>query len=261
MNNYEVVKYPDGSSYVKINRFEKDITFRINSYEDLWILKQIKDVYDHNNLKLSIYIPNLIDAQADRRFDTNQPHGLKLVCEFINSLKFEKVSIFHPHNPEVIEALIDNVDIVDNSDFIADILFRIDTDNLIMLLPDGGAYKWGVKLANKINFAGTVLSASKNREYKDGKSVLIQQLPDFDFRGKSVIIIDDICIYGGTFVGLYNLLKDRNVGNIYLAVSHMTVSNPNKELEKFTQIFTTDSKGLKYDLNNVTIINSEYELQ
>ena len=26
--------------------------------------------------------------------------------------------IFHPHNPEVVESLIDNVEIIDNTDFI-----------------------------------------------------------------------------------------------------------------------------------------------
>ena len=30
--------------------------------------------------------------------------------------------IFHPHNPEVVEALIDDVDIIDNSEFIKEVL-------------------------------------------------------------------------------------------------------------------------------------------
>ena len=119
--------------------------------------------------------------------------------------------------------------------------------NLIVLLPDGGAYKWGVKLMDKLGFSGEVLACSKNRSYKEGKSTLKQQLPDFDFGGKDVLIIDDICVRGGTFVGLAKMLKERNVGKIYLAVSHITLEELNPDLmEAFDKVFTTNSKGFGY---------------
>lgn len=121
------------------------------------------------------------------------------------------------------------------------------TNNLVMLLPDGGAYKWGVKLADKIGFTGDVLACAKNRVYEDGKSKLKQQLPDFTFEGKDILIIDDICIYGGTFVGLAKMLRKRNAGKLYLAVSHITVEYPNPELfSLFDRVFTTNSKYDSY---------------
>ena len=48
-NNIKKINYPDGSSYVEVESFPPQIEFRINSYEDLWTLTQIKDVYDTNN--------------------------------------------------------------------------------------------------------------------------------------------------------------------------------------------------------------------
>jgi ribose-phosphate pyrophosphokinase len=162
--------------------------------------------------------------------------------------------IFHPHNLEVVEALLDDVEIIDNSKFIIKVLEEINyiqeinEPDMVILLPDGGAYKWGVKLCDKINFSGDVIAAAKNRKFVDGKSILTQQLPDYDFKGKDVIIIDDICIYGGTFKGLSKLLKERNCSKLYLAVSHMTVQNLGEDptTNYFDKVFTTNSKHNNY---------------
>lgn len=242
-------KYPDGSSYAAETP-TKQFTFRLNTYEDLWHLNQIVDAQNSLGVKPEVLIPWLIDGQADRRFESNQSSGLKLVCKFLNSMK-AKFTIFHPHNAEVVFALMDNVEIVDNGSFIKTTLGRLVIDannlflpNLVILLPDGGAYKWGVKLTDSIDWKGDVLAAAKNRKFDGGKSVLTQQLPDYNFEGKDVFIMDDLCIGGGTFIGLSSLLRERNVGKLYLAVSHMTVQNfrDNSLFESFNKVFTTNSK-------------------
>lgn len=253
---YEVKSYPDGSKYVKVHTITSNMVFKINTYEDLWILNQIHDVVKNAGLKVEVTIPNLIDAQADRRFKTNQPHGLKLVCEFLNSMTNFSFKIFHPHNAEVVEALLDRVEIIDNSEFINEVLdykFPKDED-LVILLPDGGAYKWGVKLADKLGFKKDVIAAAKNRQYIDGESKLVQQLPDYDFTNKSVLIIDDLMIGGKTFKGLSKMLKERNCGKLYLAVSHITVEDLGQDpvTNYFDKVFTTNSKYGKYHTEDGT---------
>lgn len=243
-------KYPDGSSYAAETP-TKQFIFRLNTYEDLWHLNQIVDAQNSLGVKPEVLIPWLIDGQADKRFASNQSNGLKLVCKFLNSMKVN-FKIFHPHNAEVVEALIDNVEIIGNSEFIQKVLFKLSgksngepvKDNLLILLPDGGAYKWGVKLADSIDWKGDVLAAAKSRKFEGGKSVLTQQLPNYNFEGKDIIIIDDICIGGGTFTGLSSLLRERNAGKLYLAVSHMTVQNfkNNTLFQSFDKVFTTNSK-------------------
>lgn len=122
---YNVIKYPDGGQYVKVEEFSNYLRFEINSYNDLWILRQLKDVCDFNKQEVDLFIPCIFDAQADRRFNENESSGLKLVCEFINSMKWKSVSVFHPHNPEVIEVMLDNVRIIDNSKFIKNVFENI----------------------------------------------------------------------------------------------------------------------------------------
>lgn len=116
--------------------------------------------------------------------------------------------------------------------------------NLIILSPDAGMYKNLMKMCDKIDWVGETYSASKSREYKEGKSKLTQIVDKNDFEGKDILIVDDICVKGGTFVGLAKLLRERNVGKLYLAVSHLTLPEVSKELvDSFDMIFTTNSKG------------------
>ena len=61
---YEVKSYPDGSKYVIVHQATTQMVFKINTYEDLWILNQIHDVVKNAGLKVEVTIPNLIDAQA-----------------------------------------------------------------------------------------------------------------------------------------------------------------------------------------------------
>jgi len=240
---YKVTKYPDNSFYVEIIEFSENLTFRINSYEDLWVLNQIKDICDNNNQKVNLTIPCLLDAQADRRFNQYQPHGLKLICKFINDLKFNSVSVFHPHNQEVVEAMIDNSKIINNSKFIEKCLREV--NDVILMSTDAGGFKPLMKLCDILNFKGETFSASKSRKYDGEKSKLIQLVDKNDFKGKDIMLVDDICVNGGTFIGLAKLLKERNCGRLYLAISHLTVERPNPELFKvFYSVFTTNSKGL-----------------
>jgi hypothetical protein len=84
----KIEKYPDGSSYVTAESTNSghDRVFKINTYEDLWHLNQYVDAYTYKfRTKPIIKIPNLIDAQADRRFNDGESSGLKLVCKFLNN--------------------------------------------------------------------------------------------------------------------------------------------------------------------------------
>ena len=262
----EINKYPDDTSYVNDTKLGEQI-FRINTYEDLFHLKQFVDAF-HNEwsnkitrIRPNIIIPNLIDAQADRRFKKGESFGLKLVLEFLSNLE-ANFKIFHPHNSEVVEMgmelLGNSVEIIDNSEFIKEVLLRLYTDyskkdllqtdhELILLSTDGGSYKWINKLADKIDWKGEVYGASKSRNYINGQSKLTQYIDRQDFQGKDVLILDDISIRGGTFIGLAKMLRERNCGKLYLAVSHITIPILTEEfVNSFDKIFTTDSKGFNY---------------
>jgi len=265
-------KYPDGTSYVNVENIgpEDEIVFKINTYEDLWHLNQYVDAFNnYHKSKPSVVIPNLIDAQADRRFSGDHSSGLKLVCEFLNNMNAEFV-VFHPHNPEVVEALMNNVRIVDNSSFISEVILSIIksqrhtfqsgiqveeylNNKLTLMSSDAGGFKPLMKLCDKLKFRGIhyrakTYSASKSRTYYDGESRLNQIIDRENFHGNDILIVDDICVYGGTFKGLSEILRERNCGKLYLAVSHITVQDLGDDpvTNYFDKVFTTNSKYDKY---------------
>ena len=69
-----------------------------------------------------------MDAQADMRFNTNESANLKIVCNFINDLKFDTVRVFHPHNQEVVQNLIDNVEIITNKELVESVIRYLKND-------------------------------------------------------------------------------------------------------------------------------------
>jgi ribose-phosphate pyrophosphokinase len=241
----KIESYPDGGKYVINDLNEESLIYRVNTYEDLFLLKSIKD---SNPCLKEITIPCMFQQQHDRRFNQNESFELKLVCDFINSCNFKKVKVFHPHS-DVTPALLNNCEAIDNKEFIANVILSIYLNaitaekNCILMSSDAGGFKPLMKLCKQLNWQGETYSASKARD----KDKLIQVIDRQDFGGKDILLIDDICVYGGTFIGLAKMLRERNVGKLYLAVSHITVENPNPEVfDLFDKVFTTNSKGLKY---------------
>lgn len=250
---YKVTKYPDKSGYVTTDKTETE-TVRMNSYRDLWEVVQLVDAKHSLGVRPKIVIPCLLDAQADRRFEPNQSSGLKLVLECLRSLPADFL-IFHPHNPEVIEALMPNATVVNNQYFIKEVLNIVPTDkkNLVLMSSDAGGYKPLMKLCQDIDWRGETYSASKSRKFEGGKTTITQLINVEDFEGRDIMIIDDICVNGGTFIGLGKLLRERNVGKLYLTVSHMTLENLNQDLFVwFDKIYTTNSKYDNYYLPSIS---------
>jgi hypothetical protein len=58
-------------------------------------------------------------------------------------------------------------------------------------------------------------------------------------------------------------LQGKNCGKVSLAVSHLTVKNPSKQLEQFYKVFSTTSKYGRgeYNLNNLTLFDIETYLK
>jgi ribose-phosphate pyrophosphokinase len=253
---YKKIKYPDGSFYAEVESFDNPtIVERINTYEDLFFIKSLKEICDYNNItNVKLVIPCMFHQQHDRRFAPNQSFELKLICEFINSCNFSEVYVFHPHS-DATQMGLNNIRVIDNTSFIKKVFDDINSIQ-ILFSTDAGSFKWINKLADSIFFQGEVYAASKSRDVVTHR--LTQIVDKQDFGGKDILIIDDLCVYGGTFIGLAKLLKERNAGKLFLAVSHMTMRMPNKELEQlYEKIYTTNSKYDSYELNNLNIIKLE----
>lgn len=234
---YEIKKFKDGQVAAIIST-QGDITVSIrgNSYEDLFAAASVKEAWDnfgnkHN--KSQLIISCLIGQRSDRRFNTGESFDLRVISRFINSMKFDSVSILHPHS-SVSLALIDNSIEINHYDFVKKAYQDCEADCIVS--PDAGAYKSTYKISEKL---GSQLVASN--KFRDEKGNPIINVSG-DVNGKKCLIVDDLADGGRTFKYLAEELKKQGATKVFLYVTHGQFNYGFDELrESIDHIYTTDS--------------------
>ncbi|RLJ80029.1 ribose-phosphate diphosphokinase [Pedobacter alluvionis] len=241
---YKSFLFAGGEPHIKIsNNFDASlpvtITHRINSFNDLGLICITVDALRRMGVKeIELFIPYFPAARQDRVMIPGEPLSVKVYADIINAMALASVTVFDPHS-EVTPALLNNCVTVSNHEFIKQVIANIG-NNVKLISPDGGALKKIYKVSEFLGGA-EVVECSKSRDVKTGKLSGFKVYAE-DLAGADCLIVDDICDGGGTFIGLAEALKAKNVGKLYLAISHGIFSKGFDELGKyFEQIFTTDS--------------------
>jgi len=254
---YDAFIFPGGEVHFKLHKptvlYVSNgirIISRINTANDLMLLILVVETIrkDGYTGKLEVVLPYMPYQQADRDFSVGECFSLQTVCKMLNTLDVDRFFIFDPHS-DVSPALLHKTTVLDNSTYVKDILIHLNKDNegdtlkesLVLISPDAGAYKKIGKLCSKLGWEGELVAANKYRSISTG-NIESLELSKQDFNGKDVLIIDDICIGGRTFIELAKKLREKNAGRIYLAISHGVFSNGFRDLNQyFEEIFCTDS--------------------
>lgn len=236
--------FSGGEPHIKIkSNFDVNqpvmITHRINSFNDFGLLLLTVDALRRMNVKIiNAFVPYFPAARQDRIMIPGEPLSVKVYANIINSLGLNKVIIFDPHS-EVTPALLNNVEVIYNYQFIEEVIKKISTE-VKLISPDGGALKKIYKVSEYLGGID-VVECSKSRDVKTGKLFGFKVYND-DLQGADCLIVDDICDGGGTFIGLAEALKNMKAGKLYLAVSHGIFSKGFTELKAvFEKIYTTNS--------------------
>ncbi|AGC75775.1 ribose-phosphate pyrophosphokinase [Nonlabens dokdonensis] len=236
--SYEIKKFKDGQIASKITKqTDLHIKIRGNSYEDLFTIASIKEAWDaaHNLDKtvtsiLTIYC--LMAQRSDRRFNEKESFDLKVVARFINSLKFDKVEILHPHSA-ISLAMIDNSTALDHFEYVERAFKEI--GHPVLVSPDAGAYKTTHQIAELLH---ADLVPSNKVRVNGAPQISIQG----DVKGKKCLIIDDLADGGRTFKNLAQELKNQGATAVYLYVTHGQFNYGFEELkEVIDKIYCTNS--------------------
>jgi ribose-phosphate pyrophosphokinase len=204
------------------------------------LLKKYLDAEQFDTELTIYYMPY---SRMDRS-ENGSAFTLKYIADFINSLNFPDVEIIEPHS-DVCMALINNsharyitVDML--PDVKKAIGFREDFD--FIFFPDAGAQKrYGSKIKAKWEIVGF-----KHRDFETGKITkleIVGHLPE-NLRDVKILIVDDLCSKGGTFMLAAEELKNRGANEIYLMVGHCenTIHEGNVLCTDLIQgVYTTNS--------------------
>lgn len=214
------------------------ITHRLNSFNDLGLFCLTVDALRRMGVTtIKAIIPYFPAARQDRVMIPGEPLSVKVYADIINALQLDEIKVFDPHS-EVTPALLNNCTVIPNYNFVEEVIQKIG-NQVLLISPDGGALKKIYKVSEYLGGV-EVVECSKSRDVKTGKLSGFKVYSD-DLEGKDCLIVDDICDGGGTFIGLAEELKNKNAGNLYLAVSHGIFNKGFESLSVFKKIFTTNS--------------------
>ncbi|TPN88936.1 ribose-phosphate diphosphokinase [Aquimarina algicola] len=241
--NFEAFTFNGGEPHIKILDQnignEITITHRINSFNDLGLLLIATDALRRMKVKhINVFIPYFPAARQDRVMVSGEPLSVKVYADIINAQQYDEVLVFDPHS-EVTPAVLNNVKVIHNYDFVKESLSTIH-EEVLLISPDGGALKKIYKVSEYLGGI-EVIECSKKRDVTTGQLSGFRVYEE-DLNHKHCVIVDDICDGGGTFLGLAQALKEKNAGKLSLIVSHGIFSKGTTTLiEEFDTIFTTNS--------------------
>jgi len=228
--------FPDGTKLLKFDprRDEYTITWLYDSDDELFQLIALTKHLKNRGCKVWLNLPYVPNARMDRVKNSEEVFTLKYFAEVINWLGFEEVRITNPHST-VSEALFDRV-YVDFECVYGDVkrilqtsLSKID----VIFFPDEGACKRYSDILAPLGLP--VAFGIKKRDWKTGKILGIDIAGYDDLKGKNILMVDDICAYGGTFYYSACKLKDLGANDISCYVTHLENSVMDKEKGKLIQ--------------------------
>ena len=220
---YEVFNFPAGEVHFKIKPPTFPFTARnlstiifivdIESCQDLILLKLLSDYFISYGREIIIDLIYTPYSRQDRKTSYYEPFSFKTFTEILNSCHFSKVTIHDPHS-DVIPALIKNCEVMTRLNIIMKYCNDILTEDSIIVSPDSGAMKINNEIAHNFNF--NHISATKVRDVQTGEISHTELHTSLDLKDKRLIILDDICDGGRTFIELAKVLKKREPKEIHL---------------------------------------------
>lgn len=234
-------KFPDGSLAMKAPTpmGNKYMCFEWHYENDAELFALICLRRHYSYAEVTLLMPYCPHARLDRVKDPNDIFTLKYFCEIINSLNFKAVIINDVHS-YVAPALLNNVSNYFPVAEIDEALNRFDRGHTALFFPDEGAMK---RYGDKFKYYPQAFGIKK-RDWTTGQILGLNIQEAQNIEGKDVLIVDDICSRGGTFVAAAKALKEAGAKRIGLYITHC--ENTILQGEVFTsglisKVYTTDT--------------------
>lgn len=231
-STYETIEptiFPDGTSQTwKVKTITKDyrnvakaeIIWQFENEAELIHVGQLADLLDaYNNsprpLKV-LNMPFLPYGRQDKPISNNTTFAERSFSKLINAMNFDRVLSFDVHGTTT----INNLQKLSANSLIQKVFE--DNNYEVYCYPDGGACERylhepsvnGLKVRNQTT--GEIEDYQLVTEYQDKNG----HTHGVSVKDKKVLIVDDLCDQGGTFVHLMELLKNNGVGEVGLYASH-----------------------------------------
>ena len=253
---FKISQFPDGQQTIdlldwsSIREYTDPVMIksRLNSFRDLELIicatQAVRNVKSDKEIQL--YVPYFLGSRSDRKFVEGGVNYLKqVICPIINRQNYSKVITLDPHS-DVLEACLNNYRKISNVQLAKEAISDIDNkdgaqDRTMIVSPDAGALKKIYDIAKTFGIKN-VVTAGKVRDIITG-NIVKTELPQMNLDGiEQIVIFDDICDGGRTFIELAKVIREQTDKPIYLVVTHGIFSAGLLELSKhFNGVYSTNS--------------------
>lgn len=199
----------------------------------------VEDDYVQKNISkdITLHIPYLPYARQDKDIANDATFALHTFANIINQLKLNRVTAYDTHS-NIAQKLINHFQNIFSVKPIAQAY--LESESNCIVFPDEGA-----KNRYAAYFDNTdIVYAKKVREQLTGeiKSVKLSG----DVEGKNVLIVDDLCDGGGTFIKLAELLYLKGANKVNLYTSHGIYSGGLEVLKEANILMVFNKDGRVY---------------
>ena len=233
-------------------RTRVDLVWHYENDAEFFTVACIREYYATQECIL--YLPYLPHARMDRVKNPEDVFTLKTFAHLINSLNFERVYVWDAHS-NVGPALIDRCHDVNALAWIQEAITQLGyaKNSICLFFPDEGAQKrYGAMFPDYIQAFGI-----KKRNWETQKIEGYMIVGEENIKDKYVLIIDDICSYGNTFVKAAEAIREAGAVDVSLYITHCEDAISKGDIFKnniFENIFTTNSIVRSEETNQNLII-------
>ena len=277
-NKVEFITFPNQEKRLDlplefINRLHENIV--LWNYEtdasifELLLFDEVMAKLKHNYKLVIGYMPY---SRMDRANEKNTAFSLKVLTQLLSeqTSALKEVFVLDPHSSETINKFKEFGMKTQEIDYsLADEVMEfanVNLDETWIVFPDKGAanrydyYKYpNVIICEKTrNFATGVIESVKAKITKSNGTSVTKGMYPKDTK-QNLIVIDDLCSYGGTFIKALEAIKKHpqiNFDKTWLVVTHAEKAlEEGKVLEKYDKIFCTDSISVPAGSKDMTVEN------
>jgi len=218
----------------------------IKSSDDLMKLMLVNNALINMNptLQRVLELRYMPYSRQDRVCAPGDPYSLKVMCDILHTGEFNRINVDDLHSTDAYTYL-DNLFQKEQYNLIGD-LFPVLRYRILGLLegglcfvsPDKGARGKVIKSVEELGLQDTcpVICLNKVRDTTNGNITRLELSDKLDaayLRGNQVIITDDICDGGKTFIEAAKLLKECGATKVILYITHGIFSKGFEELDKY----------------------------
>jgi len=192
-----------------------EILWYWESSEEFFQVAQIASLFEpyRKIISLVLTMPYIPFARQDRKTSVGDANALKVFAKMLNSLNFDQVKAIDPHSD--VSEMIDRLTYASQAETVKMLSYKYSLAYDYILAPDAGALKKVFKVAEALGMSqDKVLMGFKTRDEKTGELSYqgVRKCNGTDIKyymdkGTSILVVDDLCDGGGTFVLLAKFLQ------------------------------------------------------